>query len=525
MSLLGCGLVLASRARGLQLAGRCKDPRPAQEAALRRLLARAANTAFGRHYRFHRIDGPAAFRDALPLHRYEDLAPWFERARQGESDVVWPGRTEYFAMSSGTTAGNKYLPISHDSIRQQKRGGFDPVASYLRWTSDHGLLEKKAILLGSTSTLERNGAGIWTGDNTGIMAHFIPRAVLRNYLPSPAVRAIRDWDVRIDALVRESIDEDVRLLAGTPSWFAGLFDRLLEEARRRGRRARHVHDVWPNLRLMTGGGVAFEPYRALLRSRLGTHVPYVDVYNATEGGIMGVQDRPEQAELLLLPDTGVYYEFVPLDELSGPKPRRLSLWEVETDVVYALVLSTMSGIFSYLLGDCLRFTELFPHRFVFEGRTAAFLNVCGEHVSQGELERAVRNACEELKVSPREFCVSADVGVDGSAAVRHIFMIEFDGAVPDLQRCAQLIDGALSAHNDDYLVHRSSASGLLAPEVSALEFGAFEQWMRQRGALGGQHKVPRVVLDSALRRGLQTRTLATPAHSGNGVGEPRPSLQ
>lgn len=532
MSIFGRGMVALARARGLQLRARCADPRKWQEASLRQLLSRAEHTAFGRAYGFARIDGPRAFRTAVPLHRYQDLAPWFERARNGEPDVTWPGVIRYFAMTSGTTAGNKYLPISTDSIRQQQRGGFDPVASYLRWTADHQLFAAKAILLGSTSTLDPNGAGVWVGDNTGIMARHMPRVVRSHYLPSPEVRAIRDWDLRLDALVREAFAQDVRLLAGTPSWFCALFDRLIAEANRRGQRARHVHDIWPHLSLMTGGGVRFEPYRHLIASRLGRHVPYVDVYNATEGGIMGVQDQKDEPGMLLLPDANVYYEFVPLEELGRAQPKRFSLWEVERDVVYALAVTTPSGLFSYLIGDCVRFTQLFPHRFEFEGRTAAFLNVCGEHVSQGELEQAVHAACLDQAVRLREFTVGADIGTGGGHTVRHVFFLEFDGPPGDLELCSEAIDRTLSAHNDDYKTHRTSISGLLPPKVCVLPQGAFERWMRLRGALGGQHKVPRVVLDPAARAQLQA-LLPPPqfevpkdlAHHGNGISEPQPRLQ
>jgi hypothetical protein len=503
VSIFGTALVAAAAVRGRQLAVHAADPRPVQERALLRLLERARDTQFGRQHGFARLRSSAEFKRAVPLHRYEDLKPWFERALAGESNVTWPGRIRYFGMSSGTTAGNKYLPLSRDSIRQQARGGFDPVAAYLRWTGDCELLSAKALLLGSSTQLERKPSGVLVGDNTGIMARNMPWLVRRSHAPSARVRAITDWDDKLVAIARESIDLDVRLLAGTPSWFLGLFDQLLSEAARRGRPARHVHDVWPNLRMLTGGGVNYEPYRALVRSRLGRHVPYVDVYNATEGGIMGVQDRVDAPELAILPDNGLYYEFVPISESSAPSTRRLSLWEVERDVVYALAISTMSGIWSYLIGDCVRFTDLYPHRFVFEGRSTAFLNLTGEHVSQAELERAVDHACQVLSARMRDFTVVSDVARGNGASTAHSFLIEFDGNVPELERCAQLIDAELRRGNTDYSTHRDSRAGLAAPQVRALRAGAFHDWMRSRGKLGGQHKVPRVLTDKAQREWLE----------------------
>lgn len=505
--LIGTGLVAAARARGLQLEYHGRDPRAVQERALSRLLARARGTAFARAYQLDRVRTPRDYRAALPLFRYADLAPWFERALAGEADVTWPGRIRYFGMSSGTTAGNKYLPISDDSVRQQQRGGFDPLAAYLRWTGDRGLLDGKAMMLGGSSRLEPRSSGVLIGDNTGVMANHMPRLVAERYLPSPGVRAVEDWEHKLDRIVAESVDADVRILAGTPSWFPGLFDRLLAEARRRGRPAESVHDVWPNLRLLTGGGVNFEPYRGLIRTRLGRHVPYVDVYNATEGGIMGVQDQPDERPMRLLPDNGLYYEFVPVEELDATHPRRLSLWEVERDVVYALAVTTMSGIFSYLIGDCVRFVELFPHRFMFEGRTAAFLNITGEHVSQGELECAAKGMCERLGARLRDFTVTAEVDVGPHSGTRHLWLIEFDGQAPPLDRCAALLDGRLRDNNGDYSAHRSSRSGLLEPQVVSLRAGAFDAWMRARGKLGGQNKVPRVLTDAA-----QVATLRAHAH-------------
>lgn len=495
MGVVGKTLVAAAHLRGAQLERQTQRIAQLQEHALRHLVERATGTAFGARHGFSRIRNHGDFQAAVPLRGYAELQPWLQLALCGERDVTWPGAIPYFAMSSGTTSGNKYLPISMDSVRQQQRGGFDPLAAYLRWTADDGLLDGKALMLGSSSALERRPGGTLVGDNTGIMAHHMPRIVRRNYLPSPQVRQLVDWDEKLCAVAEEAFDADVRMLAGTPSWFVGLFDQVLATARKRGRPAKHIHDVWPNLRLLTGGGVSFEPYRKLIRSRLGRHVPYVDVYNATEGGIMAVQDQPDDPGMRMLADNGVFYEFVPLEDLEAKTPRRLRLHEVKVGQVYALAVCTMSGLFAYLIGDCLRFVSVYPHRVVFQGRTAAFLNVTGEHVSQGELERAANAACRELGVQLRDFTVVADVGVGAESAVRHRWLIEFDGPVPDSARCAELIDQDISAGNDDYRTHRMSRKSLLPPAVEPLHKGAFDRFMRTQGKLGGQHKVPRVLHD------------------------------
>ena len=418
MRIFELSLVYAAQLRGRTLERHSLRPQHVQQRTLQKLLRRARHTAFGREHGFREIRDAREFRRQVPLRDYAGLEPWLSRALAGERDVIWPGRVPYFGMSSGTTAGNKYLPITRDAVAQQRRGGFDPVAAHLRAGGSPDLLSGAAILLGSTTTLEKRAHGILVGDNTGIMARHVPAFLRRRQLPSKRVQGILTWDDRIRALAAEAVGRDVRLIAGTPAWFTGLFDAVLDVARQRGSRATHICEIWPRLRLLTGGGVRYAPYRPLIEARLGTHVPYLDVYNATEGGIMGVQDSLHDSSMRLLPDANVFYEFVPLDELGSREPRRLSLWEVEAGQVYALALSTLSGLFGYLLGDCLRFTSLFPHRFVFEGRTAAFLNVCGEHVSQAELERAVAHACVELGATLAEFTVGPEISAHG--AVRHV---------------------------------------------------------------------------------------------------------
>lgn len=517
LGVVGRAFLLAAKLRGAQLDARSRHPRRAQERALFDLVRSAQRTSFGATHRFDAIRTVEAFRREVPVRDYLGLKPWIDRALAGEPNCLWPGTIPYFGMSSGTTAGNKYLPISLRQIRSQKRHGFDPIASYLRSSGDTRLFDGVGLVLGSSSTLTPHPSGAYIGDNTGIMAHHVPALVSGLYRPTPDVRRIPDWDLKIDAVVRECLDEDVRFLAGTPSWFPGLFDRLLEVARDGGRRADTVLDVWPNLRLLTGGGVRYEPYRALIEARLGRPVPYVDVYNATEGGFFGVQDRPDDPAMRMLPDTGVFFEFVPVTDLDRPNPERRALWEVEKDVVYAVVVSTPSGLFGYRIGDCVRFVELFPHRFLFEGRTAAFLNLQGEHVSQGELERAMRVACQSSNVELVDFTVTADVGIDGGSAARHVFLVEIDGAAPEVRRFSEALDRDLRARNDDYGTHRASRHGLREPEIRFVPRGTFHRWMRLRGKLGGQHKVPRVLLDPHARKSLE----ATARELGAPIAEAR----
>jgi hypothetical protein len=496
MWLFDAGLFAAAQVRGMLLDRHSAHPEAVQRRILATLMRRARNTAFGREHNFAKIRSAEAFRERVPLRDYAALKPWLARALAGERDVVWPGKIPYFGMSSGTTAGNKYLPISHASVVQQRRGGFEPIAAFLRAGGARDLLSGAAILLGSTTQLERRASGVFVGDNTGIMARHVPAWLQHKQLPSAETRRMSNWDDKIVALAREAIARDVRVIAGTPAWFTGLFDAVLTLAQERKLGVSSVTELWPRLRLLTGGGLRYAPYRPRIEARLGAEVPYFDVYNATEGGIMGVQDRMHDAAMRLLPDAGVYYELLPLSDPS----RRLSMWEVDVGEAYALAVSTPSGLFGYMIGDCLRFVSTFPHRFVFEGRTKAFLNVCGEHVSQAELERAVAAACVGQGVVLTDFTVFASVSEQGVAS--HSYLIECDGPPPSAAKMAQAIDVEVGRDNEDYRTHRSSALSLAAPQVTLLPRGAFERFMRARGKLGGQHKVPRVIEDLALLRQL-----------------------
>jgi hypothetical protein len=508
VSLLGRALLIAAHARWAYLDR--TDPREVQRHVLRRLARRAGRTAFGRTHDLGSVRSHRGLRSRLPVQRYEDVAPWIERAYQGEPDVIWPGRIRYFARSSGTSSGvDKLLPITSDAVRLQRRGGFDPLAAWLRWTGDRSLLDGKAILLGGSSQLDDGPDGAKVGVNTGVMANHIPRLVQHVYLPTPRVRGIRDWEAKLEALVDEAIDADVRLVAGTPSWFHGLFDRLIAEARARGRRAETVRDVWPNLRLLTGGGIPFEPYRPLLERRFGGPVPYVDVYNSTEAGVMAVQDRRDEPGMRLIPDGGCFYEFVPLERCDDDDPPRLALWEVEPDVPYAVVVSTVNGLWCYALGDVLRFVEVDPHRVVFEGRTAAFLNLHGEKLSQRALERALQEACRGLEVA--DFTVTA--AFEGGDRPQHVWWIEPRRGRPDPDALARRLDEILLRDAPMYAKHREGREGLAAPRVQLLPAGGFQRWMRARGKLGGQNKVPRVVQDAGDEARLHQLLVGPPARA------------
>ncbi|MFO7898892.1 MAG: GH3 auxin-responsive promoter family protein [Planctomycetota bacterium] len=470
-----------------------RDPAAAQERLLLDLVRKARKTEWGRRHDFGAIRSAKEFQRAVPLNRYEDLAPLWHRAFDGDRDVTWPGHIKYFALSSGTTAGDsKALPVSADAIQRNLRAGATLVALCERQAGDGALTRGNVLYLGGCTELERRGA-CWQGDASGINAANIPRWVRRHRLPAPDVAAIKDWEARVDAICDRHLDTPVRAIVGLPSWTLILFHRLLDAARERhGSAARTVADVWPRLGAFVNFGMAFEPYRDQFEELVGRPIPVIDTYSSSEGGLNAVQSEQGDPGMLLELDTTAFYEFVLPDELEGDGPTRLTLGQVETDVDYALLLSTPSGIWSYDVGDVVRFTSLDPPKLVVTGRTRLALNVFGEHVIQENVEEALVAAREAVGAEVTEFTVGTEPPSSGDPRGRHVWMVEFARDVPPLGRFAAELDDRLARQSLDYKTHRDGDISMLAPAVEAVEPGTFYEWARRHGALGGQHKVPHI---------------------------------
>ncbi|MCA8970732.1 MAG: GH3 auxin-responsive promoter family protein [Planctomycetes bacterium] len=481
-----------------------RDPFAVQERLLQRLLARARHTEFGREHRFDRVSGSDEYRRCVPLRGYTELAPYWQRARDGACDVTWPGFVRDWALSSGTTAGEKFLPVSTATIRTNKRGGFDALVPFLAHDA-RPLFEGKLLFLGGSTALREVGESR-IGDNTGIMQREIPAFFRRMHVPSRGVASLTDWEQKIAAAGTECLGADVRLLSGVPSWILLFCERVLALARERDPNAT-LRDVWPRLACFVHGGVGFAPYRARFERLLGTSITTIDTFSASEGGMLGVQDQPGSCAMLPLADLGTFFEFVPVEELESSSPTRLRLAEVDTGVLYALVLTTNSGIWSYILGDIVRFESRDPLRFVFAGRIAHTLNAFGEHVSSGELDRAVAAASAQCAVELVEFAVATRYPSETDPIGQHVYFCEFEGASPDEDgfedRFTAAIDATLQAGNEDYATHRTY--GLRAPALSIVPSGGFEAWMARRGKIGGQNKVPRVLTLEAASELFNTR--------------------
>lgn len=503
MNWLGAGAALLARRRLARLRALACAPRAPQLALFERLRANMRRTAFGRIHDLGRVRTHAEWCRAVPLMEYATLAPWWRRARAGERDVTWPGQIRHWALSSGTTSGEKFLPVSDETIANNRRGGFDSLVPHLA-QSGGGLFGGKLLFLGGSTALRREH-DVWIGDNTGIMARHVPRLLEPLYAPSAAVRATTSWQEKLDLAAAETAAADVRMLAGVPSWIVLFAEAALAAARRAGRRAETLGELWPGLQLFVHGGVSFEPYRRRFDALVGRPIRYTDTYSASEGGMLAVQDQDHEPGMLPLLDRSAFFEFVPHEDLGKPTPRRVLMDQVELGVDYAVALTTDSGIAAYLVGDLVRFVSRDPLRLCFAGRTAHTLSAFGEHVCGGELDRAIAAAAAATGAIIDEFTVGVRFPDSTDAMGQHRWLVEFQRVPADLDEFARHIDRTIAAGNEDYATHRSH--GLREPAVIPLPAGTFLDWMRRQGKFGGQHKVPRVA-SASMAHELEQRDAA-----------------
>lgn len=489
MSLVGTVAARMARRRMRVMQQHAHEPRAPQQQVLERLLAGLRKTAFGREHGLGSVRTPGDLAKAVPLQNYHSLEPWWRRARQGERDVVWPGLTRFWAISSGTTSGEKYLPVAAATIQNNKRGGFDSLVPHLVQAGGQ-LFGGKLLFLGGSTQLRHDG-NVCIGDNTGIMARHVPRCLRGLHAPDGTIRAMASWEEKVAAAAAQTADVDLRMLAGVPSWIVLFGEAVLAHCRNHGRNVDTLAEVWPNLQLFVHGGVTFAPYADRCRQLIGKDIRYTDTYSASEGGMLAVQDLDGDKGMLPLLDRSTFFEFVPAEELGKDDARRFPIDQIETGVDYAVVLTTDSGIVSYLVGDLVRFTSREPLRLVFAGRSAHTLNGFGEHVSGGELDAAIAKAAAATAAVVSEYAVGVIYPTEAEAMGGHQYLVEFHTEPSDLGAFAHVLDERLQAGNEDYATHRNY--GLLAPVVTSLPHGEFLAFMHRRGKIGGQHKVPRVL--------------------------------
>jgi hypothetical protein len=473
-----------------------QHPAATQQAQLRALLRRAQSTRFGRAHGFAAIGDVAAFQKAVPLRRYEAFwQDWLQSAFPDLGGVAWPGSIGYLAVSSGTSSGTtKWIPVSRQMVRANTRAALDLLAWHLAARPQSRIFGGPSLVLGGSTGLIERGPGVRSGDLSGIAAREVPAWAQRRYFPPPELALLADWDEKLERIARAA-PADTRAIGGTPSWLLILFDRLA--ALHPGLPPR-LASYFPDLELVVHGGVGFAPYRsAFARWLEGSHAETREVYAASEGFI-AVADRGPGEGLRLLLDNGLFYEFVPVSELDSAAPTRHWIGTAETGVDYALALSSNAGLFAYLIGDTVRLVDRDPPRLLVTGRTSTMLSAFGEHLIGEELDGAVADAADFIGASVPDFSVGALFPDERQPRGRHLFIVEFDPPISGeaLARFATALDRRLAARNEDYAAHRAGGTGMAPPEVLAVRQGFFAEWMRRRGRLGGQNKVPRVVQDA-----------------------------
>ncbi len=476
---------------------------PDQEKIWQKLIKKGRATAFGKIHRFEDIRGYVQYLRQVPVREYEAMRPYVERIIAGEKDVLWPGRPQYFAKTSGTTSGVKYIPITKDSLPNHFGSARKALFNYYARTGKGAFLDGKVLFLSGSPKLEQKG-GIPTGRLSGIANHLVPAWLRANQLPSYQTNCIEDWEAKVDAIVSETLGQDLRLISGIPPWVQMYYERLLE---RSGKKT--VLEVFPNLHIFVHGGVNFEPYRSVLENLVGGPIDSLETYPASEGFI-AFQDIPGEEGLLLNTCSGIFYEFIPVEEtrrFKGKKGRhynvpRIPLGLVKTGRDYAIVISSNAGLWSYLLGDTVRFVSLNPYRLIVTGRIKHFISAFGEHVIGKEVEQALDFALKQVPAKVVEFTVAPQIQPPEGGAPYHEWFIAFEQQPEDLKAFAKYLNEEMCRQN---IYYRDLIKGkvLQTPKVRPLPKDAFRKYMQSLGKLGGQNKVPRLSNDREIVEKLE----------------------
>jgi hypothetical protein len=456
-----------------------------QKAVLQELLKTGVKTQFGKDHHLDEVKTYGEFKQAVPIRDYEQYKPYIELIKQGKHNILWKGQPIYLAKTSGTTSGVKYIPISKDSIDNHINSARNALLCYIAETGNNRFTDGKMIFLSGSPELERIG-GIPTGRLSGIVNHHVPKYLRTNQLPSYETNCIEDWETKLDAIVKETIQQDMTLISGIPPWTQMYFDRLTEVS------GKKVKDLFPNFSVLVHGGVNFEPYKAKLFESIGKPVDAIETFPASEGFI-AFQDSLSAEGLLLNTNSGIFFEFIPAGEIASENPTRLSLEEVKTGENYALIINNNAGLWGYSIGDTVRFVSTNPYRLVVTGRTKHFISAFGEHVIGEEVEHSLLKAAGESGLQIIEFTVAPRISQDKGKSY-HEWYVEFARAPEDLALFAGKVDDNLREKNiyyDDLIT-----GNILKPlQILPLRKNAFIDYMKSVGKLGGQNKVPRLSND------------------------------
>ncbi len=461
------------------------NPVTTQKNVFKELIQTAVSTQFGEEHCFSEITTFSDFASRVPIRDYEALKPYVDKVVQGESDILWPGKPIYFAKTSGTTSGAKYIPLTKDSLPFHIKAARNAILSYIHETGKTDFISGKMIFLQGSPVLEEKN-GIQLGRLSGIVAHYVPQYLQRNRMPSWETNCIEDWEIKVDAIVNETIHKNMTVISGIPSWVQMYFEKLQQKAHK------PVGEIFKNFNLFIYGGVNYEPYRAKFETLIGRKVDSIELFPASEG-FFAYQDSQSEKGMLLLLDAGIFYEFVKAEEFSSTNPKRYTIGEVSLGINYVLIISTNAGLWGYNIGDTIQFTSLKPYRIIVTGRVKHYISAFGEHVIGKEVETALELVIRESKAVVNEFTVAPQI-TPSQGLPYHEWLIEFENEPEDLTAFGLQIDEAMRKQNvyyDDLI----SGNVLRPLVITKIPKNGFQEYMKSIGKLGGQNKLPRLSND------------------------------
>jgi hypothetical protein len=489
MEILNSVMTWLMNKRYHQIEAFMQNPHAFQEIIFQNLVSTAKDTEWGLKWGYKDIKTVEQFRERVPVSPYETLHPYIERLMKGEQNLLWPGQTEWFAKSSGTTNDrSKFIPVTKESLEDcHFKAGKDMLALWVHSKPETTIFKGKILSIGGSLQTNPHNSATRYGDVSAIITQNLPVWAQMMRTPTLEIALMTEWEAKIEQMALHTMSRNVTCIAGVPTWTYVLFQKILEIS---GKNT--IADVWPDLEVFYHGAVAFGPYRSLFKSLIPTsHMAYMETYNASEG-FFGIQDDlslPDQ--MLLMLDYGVFYEFIPMDELGKDHPAAVGLHEVELGKNYALVISTNAGLWRYLIGDTVRFTSLAPFRFKISGRTKHFINAFGEEIVVENAEAAITEACQATGATMSNF-TAAPIYLSGTSKGGHEWIVEFKRAPDSMDAFALVLDKTLREVNSDYDAKRYKDMALVMPVVHSVPEGTFYNWMKKRGKLGSQHKVPRL---------------------------------
>jgi len=458
------------------------NPHKTQEKVFNELISKAKNTAFGKEHDFKSIKNYNDFKARVKVQDYEGLRTYVDRIVAGEKDVLWKGKPLYFAKTSGTTSGAKYIPITKESMPTHIKAARNAMLFYIAEKKDASFVNGKMIFLQGSPVLEDKN-GIQLGRLSGIVAHYVPQYLLKNRLPSWETNCIEDWDTKVNAIVEETVDENMSVISGIPSWVQMYFEKLIEKT------GKPISEIFPNFNFFVYGGVNFEPYKNKFESLIGKKIDYIELYPASEGFI-ACQDSQTEPGMLLQLNSGIFYEFIPVAEFYDENPTRISLKDVKIDVNYVIILNTNAGLWGYNIGDTVEFTSTKPYRIKVTGRIKHFISAFGEHVIGKEVEKALNDSIKGTKITISEFTVAPQVNPESGLAY-HEWFIEFENEPENLEEFATKVDASMQDQNI-YYQDLIGGKVLRTLVIRKVKKGGFHEYMKSIGKFGGQNKIPQL---------------------------------